>query len=563
MSYGNISSTARRACFIALSGLLALAVFLMLAKPASADNHYQPGDLIKGSQSTVYYYSDDGKRYVFPNVNTYRTWYTDFGAIKRLSDEELAGIPLGGNVTYKPGSRMIKAKSSPKVYAVDKGGVLRWVKSERVAEELYGENWKLFIDDLADAFFTNYQIGDPVEGRDVFDPTDKQVETPKIDADLEARLSARGQSSKLADPAADESDDASTSDTEGTEGDDFTARDQSEVDTEDSDDAQTDEQTDTGGEDTAGDAQEAQDDDTQSENGQDDDQEEGGSASETDTGSDTETQDETESEPEDPTPGVVYDFLDCPSAAERKALRQDFELDFFDVRKDPREGFSETMWDKYPYECDWDSEEPSRLAVYNTLALLKDIQFSKPLPFTGGDTIYEFLTLSTVPDEEKPENEKLTIVPMLECDDYRNSFAGNFTVHANPTLSFLYPTLSGTCNNSLPDDGDYSRQYLLDDFVYNPLYKADLIVREGYGAINENYFVNGWQDAETGTLSPLAVQFYFNAWVNLYATNVDADTRQHAGQSAQFALDRFGEDKCPSDKEMRSVVNQIEPGRCE
>ena len=71
--------------------------------------------LIRGETfSAVYYMGADGFRYVFPNSNTYFTWYDDFDAVKMISDSDLATIQIGGNVTYRPGSSMIKIQSDPK-----------------------------------------------------------------------------------------------------------------------------------------------------------------------------------------------------------------------------------------------------------------------------------------------------------------------------------------------------------------------------------------------------------------------------------------------------------------
>ena len=111
---------------------------------------------------TVYYCAADSKRYVFPNSKIYFTWFDDFEDIENVSLEDIAKIPLGGNVTYKPGSRLLKLRTDPKVYAIEKGGALRWVQSAETAEALYGENWKEMVDDLPDSFFFNYTIGEPI-----------------------------------------------------------------------------------------------------------------------------------------------------------------------------------------------------------------------------------------------------------------------------------------------------------------------------------------------------------------------------------------------------------------
>jgi hypothetical protein len=128
------------------------------------------GQLIRASSPSVYYCGADGKRYVFPNEKTYRTWYSDFSGVSVITDEALASIPIGGNVTYKPGVRMVKITTSPKVYVVDTGGVLRGIASEDVAQQLYGSTWNQQIDDVPDAFFANYLLGSDVTVASDFTP---------------------------------------------------------------------------------------------------------------------------------------------------------------------------------------------------------------------------------------------------------------------------------------------------------------------------------------------------------------------------------------------------------
>ncbi|MBT6254122.1 hypothetical protein HOI83_02730 [Candidatus Uhrbacteria bacterium] len=119
------------------------------------------GDLIKGeSFSTVYYYGSDGMRYTFPNEKTYFTWYSDFDGVTTVSDSQLAGITLGGNNVYRPGTNWIKIQSDPSVYAVSPDGTLHWIETEAVAEALYGgSGWGAFVHDVPDTFFADYNDG--------------------------------------------------------------------------------------------------------------------------------------------------------------------------------------------------------------------------------------------------------------------------------------------------------------------------------------------------------------------------------------------------------------------
>ena len=121
------------------------------------------GDLIKmDGLSSVYYLGSDGKRYVFPNEATYMSWYNDFSGVVTIPASELQSYPLGGNVTMRPGTKLVKITTDPSVYAVEPNGVLRKIQSEAQAAALYGSNWNKRIVDLADAFFTNYTISSPL-----------------------------------------------------------------------------------------------------------------------------------------------------------------------------------------------------------------------------------------------------------------------------------------------------------------------------------------------------------------------------------------------------------------
>jgi plastocyanin len=168
---------------------LSLLLGSLAAVPVGAQPNFQSGDLIKsGANPAVYYFGADGKRYVFPTDRTYFTWYSNFNTVKTVSAGELALIPLGGNVTYRPGVRMIKITTDPKVYAVSKNGILRPIASEAVATALYGSTWNKQIDDVPDAFFTNYRIGEAINDASGYakEPLTGCVPTINIDRLLSA-----------------------------------------------------------------------------------------------------------------------------------------------------------------------------------------------------------------------------------------------------------------------------------------------------------------------------------------------------------------------------------------
>lgn len=144
----------------------------------------QSGDLIRGQTfSAVYYYGADGMRYVFPNDKVFFTWYKDFSTVKWVSDADLTKIQIGGNVTYRPGIKMLKINSDPTVYAVSKNSILRPIGSEMVVIDIYGKLWNKMIDDVPDAFFGNYQIGSKIEFPSQYSTHSEKVEVTTVNED--------------------------------------------------------------------------------------------------------------------------------------------------------------------------------------------------------------------------------------------------------------------------------------------------------------------------------------------------------------------------------------------
>ncbi|NMB48127.1 hypothetical protein GYA13_01615 [Candidatus Kuenenbacteria bacterium] len=117
------------------------------------------GSCVKVAGSATVFYVNGGKAYVFPNEKTYKTWYPDFTNVVTISSTELATYTISGNVTYRPGTRLVKITDVATVYAVEPGGVLRSIVSEANAKALYGDNWNKMIDDVPTGFFVNYTVG--------------------------------------------------------------------------------------------------------------------------------------------------------------------------------------------------------------------------------------------------------------------------------------------------------------------------------------------------------------------------------------------------------------------
>ena len=148
--------------------LISLLTFALIASPlmglGNTAKAATTNTAVRGESAlTVYWYAPDGKRYTFPNASTYFTWFPSFDTVTNISDADLQAIPLGNqNVTYRPGAKLVKVQTDPKVYAVSKNALLRHVTSESLAHDLYGADWRLQVTDIPDTFFTNYTVGTPI-----------------------------------------------------------------------------------------------------------------------------------------------------------------------------------------------------------------------------------------------------------------------------------------------------------------------------------------------------------------------------------------------------------------
>ncbi|MDD4900649.1 MAG: bacterial Ig-like domain-containing protein [Patescibacteria group bacterium] len=134
------------------------------------------GDLIKIAGTSSVYYLTNGKRYVFPNEQIYFSWYSDFSGVKTISKTELASYPLGANITIRPGTKLVKITTDPKVWAVAPNGELKWISSEATAATLYGADWAKRVIDMPDSFIGDYRVNGVAYGR----KTDADVATSKV-----------------------------------------------------------------------------------------------------------------------------------------------------------------------------------------------------------------------------------------------------------------------------------------------------------------------------------------------------------------------------------------------
>jgi hypothetical protein len=176
-SFGNIGTGAATAVNLAAASTVTVPYAFRLVKLACPS-----GPDVNHPCKAVYYVDSTGTRHAFPNEKVYFSWYTNFNNIAEVGASTMGGMPLGRNVNYRPGTRMVKFTTLNNVYAVGRYGELRWVTSESVASALYGSGWNTKIDDIADTFYTDYTFGADITSAGGYTPANEMMTVSQIDA---------------------------------------------------------------------------------------------------------------------------------------------------------------------------------------------------------------------------------------------------------------------------------------------------------------------------------------------------------------------------------------------
>ena len=132
--------------------------------PVSAAYTPNTGDYIKtADNSAVYYIGAEGKRHLFSNLVTFRSWddtswgdLVSAGQLQVISQDDFDAIELGGNITARAGVNLIKFDNSPKTYAVAPSATLHYITDAATAEALYGADWEANVVTVQSSFETNY-----------------------------------------------------------------------------------------------------------------------------------------------------------------------------------------------------------------------------------------------------------------------------------------------------------------------------------------------------------------------------------------------------------------------
>jgi len=125
---------------------------------------FEPLTLLTGETSELVYLVDEfGLRRPFRTLVSFYSWYEDFNDVQLISDIRLYSIDAGKQVNIRPGTLLVKNNTDPFVFAVEPGGIMRWIQSEDEAIRLYGKEYADRVVDISYAMIRDFELGDPVE----------------------------------------------------------------------------------------------------------------------------------------------------------------------------------------------------------------------------------------------------------------------------------------------------------------------------------------------------------------------------------------------------------------
>lgn len=137
----------------------------------------------EGVLPAIWYYGCDGKKYLFSHLGAFESWFGKMPArcclVRVITDEIFQTIPrgvmAGGKICYRPGNHILQTTLTDgtlwdTLFVVAKGCVLRQLANEQVAEEIFGSDWKNYIENIPWAHYYNYFAGPLVKSKTDYDP---------------------------------------------------------------------------------------------------------------------------------------------------------------------------------------------------------------------------------------------------------------------------------------------------------------------------------------------------------------------------------------------------------
>lgn len=151
-----------------------------------------------GKNATIWYYGDDGKKYLFHYTGIFHSWFPGGPEkcclVKTVPTDVFNAIPKGsmanGEVCHRPGLNIIKFKiegteiqrpNADDLFVISKGCVMRQLASPEVAREIFGPDWENLIILAPFRAYWNSFAGPDVNSSADYDPVAERESALTID----------------------------------------------------------------------------------------------------------------------------------------------------------------------------------------------------------------------------------------------------------------------------------------------------------------------------------------------------------------------------------------------
>jgi hypothetical protein len=118
---------------------------------------FEPGTLLKGVGSEVFYFGYDQKLHPIYNEKIFFSWFESFDKVNYISESKIDRMQIGEPLCPRPGTWLLKFKGLSDIYTVEPGCVLTHLRSPAEASIYYGLNWGskvIELDTVLRSYFT-------------------------------------------------------------------------------------------------------------------------------------------------------------------------------------------------------------------------------------------------------------------------------------------------------------------------------------------------------------------------------------------------------------------------
>ncbi len=123
----------------------------------------------------VYYVAENKIAYGIPDEATFFSWFPSFNKIQIYPKGTIGNTVSKSILTIKPGARVVKFGTDPRLYTISKGARVRWIRDEETLRQLFGNNWESYLATLNAKRKSDYILGTDIKKTADFDRASERL----------------------------------------------------------------------------------------------------------------------------------------------------------------------------------------------------------------------------------------------------------------------------------------------------------------------------------------------------------------------------------------------------